>query len=106
MSRPINVIKNLALVGALALGLSAAVANPPAGTLDESFDAKVIEEGSSAMAWPAIINMALAPDGKIYLGGHGFSIDGVYQNELARLHPDGSLDASFRTQPGYDEPEA
>jgi hypothetical protein len=39
--------------------------------------------------------MVLQPDGKILIGGRFGHYNGVARNCLARLHPDGSLDASF-----------
>ena len=39
--------------------------------------------------------IAVQPDGKIYIGGQFTQVNGVNQAYLARLWPDGSLDASF-----------
>ncbi|MBS0657940.1 MAG: delta-60 repeat domain-containing protein [Verrucomicrobia bacterium] len=58
------------------------------GSLDTSFN---------AAAPPGTLVLALLqqPDGRILTGGTFTSINGVPRRGLARLHPDGSLDASF-----------
>ncbi len=40
-------------------------------------------------------NFTLQPDGKILVFGNFQLINGVLKNQIARLNPDGSLDASF-----------
>ena len=93
-------IKKLLVVGVLVMRISAA-ANPNPGTVDETFDAKLTDvEGPPG--WPGVVDIALASDGKIYIGGHAFSANGVHQMGLARLNPDGSLDSSFRAEIGCD----
>ncbi|MET0645946.1 MAG: Calx-beta domain-containing protein [Pyrinomonadaceae bacterium] len=44
--------------------------------------------------------LALLPDGKILIGGGFTSYDGVAVEKLARLNPDGTLDASFNPGAG------
>jgi uncharacterized delta-60 repeat protein len=44
----------------------------------------------------AIVAMAMAPGNKVVLAGTFTSVNGSPVNGLARLNPDGSLDASFR----------
>ena len=91
-------IENLLVVGVLVIS---AAASPHPGTVDETFDAKLTDVGGPP-GWPGIVDIALASDGKIYIGGHAFSANGVHQRGLARLNPDGSLDSSFRAQPSLE----
>jgi uncharacterized delta-60 repeat protein len=63
----------------------------PDGSLDESFNpGQGLEE-----EFAAVFDLALQSDGRVVIGG-GFSIvNGVTCNGIARLNPDGTLDASF-----------
>ena len=58
------------------------------GSLDTSFD-----PGAGASDFVAAL--ALQPDGRVLLGGLFTSFDGVARIRTTRLHPDGSLDASY-----------
>lgn len=58
------------------------------GNLDTTFDV-----GTGANNW--VRSILLQPDGKIIIGGHFTSINGVPRNHIARLHPDGSIDTTF-----------
>ncbi|MBX3733563.1 MAG: hypothetical protein KF791_13325 [Verrucomicrobiae bacterium] len=49
-----------------------------------------------------IFCMGLQDDGKIIIGGLFDSFDGIPRNQIARLHPDGTLDAAFVPAPGLD----
>jgi uncharacterized delta-60 repeat protein len=60
----------------------------PSGLVDASFDPAAGVDGS---VW----NLALQPDGKLLVSGFFNSMNGVPRTNLARLNPDGSLDASF-----------
>jgi uncharacterized delta-60 repeat protein len=40
--------------------------------------------------------LALQPDGKVLIGGYSDSVNGVSRHGIARLNPDGSLDAAFQ----------
>ena len=40
-------------------------------------------------------SVAMQPDGKILIGGPFVGVGGVTRNGIARLHPDGSVDAAF-----------
>lgn len=52
----------------------------------------------------ALVNViALQPDGRILLGGNFGSVDGVSLSRLARLNPEGTVDASFRTGGGAND---
>lgn len=62
----------------------------PNGTLDADFRPDV--------GWNGFVEcLALQRDGKITLGGHFTTINGVSRARVARLNSDGSLDAGFRS---------
>jgi uncharacterized delta-60 repeat protein len=63
----------------------------PNGQVDSSF-----KSGSGANQ--AIYTVAVLPDGKILIGGEFTAFNGVPRSRLARLNPDGSLDASFTVE--------
>lgn len=44
--------------------------------------------------------LAVQPDGRILVGGRFSKVNGAARTNLARLHPDGSLDATFAPQLG------
>jgi len=56
--------------------------------------------GSGADA--AVLAVATQPDGKVLIGGTFSQVDGVPRNLMARLNPDGALDAGF--DPGVTGP--
>lgn len=58
------------------------------GSLDPSFN---LSNGADGDVWELIVQ----PDGKILLGGNFSALNSASRNGLARLNPDGSLDASF-----------
>lgn len=60
----------------------------PDGSLDNSFHPG---EGVSG----SIYDIALQPDGRLIIGGSFLHYDGMRRTNIARLQPDGSLDASF-----------
>ncbi len=61
------------------------------GTLDAEFNS---EAGAAGVTeWPTAIK--LQPDGKILIGGKFKTMNGVPRLRIARLLPDGELDASF-----------
>jgi uncharacterized delta-60 repeat protein len=63
-----------------------------AGTLDVHFNPAVGDPSSAAR----IEAMAVQPDGKVIFGGDYFyTVGGAQHQYLARLNPDGSVDASF-----------
>lgn len=49
-------------------------------------------------------SLAVQPDGSLLLAGAFSAIDGVARNGLARLLPDGTLDADWNPQPGWIAP--
>ena len=63
------------------------------GSIDESFD-----PGTGANSW--VVAIALQPDGKILIGGIFEQVFGVERISIARLNPNGSLDASFNAGSG------
>jgi len=65
----------------------------PDGSLDSSFNPK---KGAN----DTILAIALQPDGKILIGGIFARYNDVPSKHLARLNPDGSLDASFNSENG------
>ncbi len=67
------------------------------GSHDGSFN-----PGSGADAF--IAALALEPGGKLIIGGGFTSFNGIYRYHVARLNPDGSLDAAFNPGLGADAP--
>lgn len=65
------------------------------GSIDASFNRKT---GFSAGTG----RMALQQDGKMIVTGDFQAYNGTFRNSIARLNPDGSLDASFDTGTGFD----
>ena len=63
------------------------------GSQDPSFTAPLITGYDLSPGGPAAV--AIYPDGKILIGGGFRVVDGQIRSSLARLHPNGSLDASF-----------
>jgi uncharacterized delta-60 repeat protein len=66
------------------------------GTSDNSFAPAVQFAGSAT-------NIQLQPDGKIVVGGQFTSIAGASRNRIARLNPDGTIDATFSRQRGPND---
>ncbi len=61
----------------------------PDGTLDNTF------QPSSGGPDGVVYALAIQPDGRILIGGDFSTVNGVNREHLARLNPDGSLDATF-----------
>lgn len=61
------------------------------GTLDASFDTGTGFTGLS----PSINSIKIQDDGKILVGGDFSEFNGTSRNNIARIHPNGSLDNSF-----------
>jgi uncharacterized delta-60 repeat protein len=72
------------------------------GSIDATFTAAIITFSPT----PSYIrSMAMAPDGKIYVGGDFSSIGGVTRHHLARLNSDGTVDTTFTdTNPKFSLP--
>jgi uncharacterized delta-60 repeat protein len=67
------------------------------GTLDLTFDAGELEGQLSLNGDTSHIeDLALLPDGRLHIGGHLNSVQGIPRDGIARLLPDGRLDPSFR----------
>lgn len=63
------------------------------GNLDVSFNANLLSN-------QVIEDVKLQSDGKILIGGFFYDINGTPRQSLARLHPDGSVDAAFNSAMG------
>lgn len=61
------------------------------GTLDPEFNPAA--GGAGVTKWPTA--MELQPDGKVVIGGKFETMNGVARKRIARLMPDGALDAGF-----------
>ena len=66
------------------------------GSLDSTFTL-----GTGANSF--VLTTALQADGKIIVGGDFTTYNGTSRNRVARLNPDGSLDASFTTGTGAND---
>jgi uncharacterized delta-60 repeat protein len=64
------------------------------GSLDDAF-APAVMSGASGSSSPGIHALAVQADGKPVIGGIIVSIDGYTVYDLARLYPDGRLDATW-----------
>ena len=71
----------------------------PDGTLDNTFTCNI----SGSVAAGAVRAIQVQPDGRILIGGDFVLVNGVARNRIARLYPDGSLDASFDPGAGADD---
>ncbi len=72
----------------------------PDGILDTTFNPGLGIDGSNDSEWsgPAIYSMLLDRNGKVVVGGNFTSFDGVPRADIARLHGDTGLPASFVTR--------
>ncbi len=68
------------------------------GSVDSAFDSHGGVSGGNT----DVNDVARQPDGKIIMGGDFASVNGTPANNLARLNPDGSLDATFQYGTGTD----
>jgi uncharacterized delta-60 repeat protein len=60
------------------------------GSVDGTFNCRI-----SGESFLRLDGLAVQPSGKIWIGGRFTNVNGVARLNLARLHPDGSLDPSF-----------
>jgi uncharacterized delta-60 repeat protein len=76
------------------------------GTLDGTFDpgTGVTGTGSGFGASSIVNSLVLQSDGKVLLGGFFATVGGSNRNDIARLNPNGTLDASFQPGSGVDGP--
>ena len=66
------------------------------GTVDPTFDAGELTGVLPAVCcYTHIEDLALLSDGRIYIGGHLYSVQGIPRDGIARLLPDGRLDPAF-----------
>lgn len=63
------------------------------GSLDPSFNSDIISIDSGP--WAHIYTINVLSDGDILVGGEFDKVDGQERNYIAKLNPDGSLDANF-----------
>lgn len=67
------------------------------GTLDVSFNPGTGANGT-------VFTLELQPNGKVVIGGSFTSVNGVSRNRIARLLPNGALDAGFNPGTGANGP--
>lgn len=65
----------------------------PDGSIDTSFNI------GTGIPW-IVTSSALQPDGKIIIGGHFETFNGVSRNKIVRINTDGSLDLTFNPGTG------
>ncbi|HWH68517.1 MAG TPA: hypothetical protein VNT26_03990, partial [Candidatus Sulfotelmatobacter sp.] len=68
----------------------------PDGSLDASFATPQIRD-TSTVGW--VNTLAIDPSGRILIGGHFLSVNGISRQGLARLSADGALDTTFLAGP-------
>jgi len=73
------------------------------GLRDPSF-AAAVALSDVARPFPQLFAMVSAPGDKTILIGRFNEVNGVAQNDLARLNSDGSLDSSFQSGTGFEPP--
>jgi uncharacterized delta-60 repeat protein len=61
------------------------------GSIDVNFNTN----GAGVNVGAFVLDVAVASDGKIYIGGEFNTFNGTARNKLAKLNADGSLDSSF-----------
>jgi uncharacterized delta-60 repeat protein len=66
------------------------------GTLDPTFGARGTTSIAFGTGWGDVATTVIVqPDGKLLVGGYGFTLDGNYRLQLARLTPAGQLDPTY-----------
>lgn len=80
----------------LACAILSANANSQDGSIDNTFNPGAGTNG-------AVLCSVIQPDGKIVIGGDFTSVQGVSRNGVARLNPNGSLDATFNPGSGLED---
>lgn len=73
---------------------------PETGFGGGSFATRVMPTNRSISAYDVVKRIALAPDGKIYLGGYCNQQDNSYRACVTRLNADGSIDVGFNGSSG------
>jgi uncharacterized delta-60 repeat protein len=66
------------------------------GSLDETFLHGMAGVVNETVLEASVGNIVVQTDGKILIDGYFTSVNGVARTNIARLNPDGSLDASFQ----------
>ena len=88
-----GVFATLSPNGAAAVTRNSIARLNPDGTLDQTLtDLNIVAvDGLGSF----VLAIAVQPDGKILIGGHFLKVLGITRNHIARLNPNGTLDASF-----------
>jgi RNA polymerase sigma factor (sigma-70 family) len=73
----------------------------PEGTVDPAF-AATVSLTNVVKPYPQVSAIVSAPGGKTILIGKFNRVNGIEQNDLARLNPDGSLDTTFQNGAGFE----
>lgn len=76
----------------------------PDGTKDTSFNQAVGIDNERTGYGIGIRSVVLQNDGKILVGGEFDTFQGIPQNRLTRLNPDGTVDTSFDVEAGFLAP--
>ena len=72
----------------------------PDGSLDNTFNPGA--GANSSLVYDSVYSVALQLDGKVILAGAFTNVNGTARNRIARLNPNGSVDASFDPGTGAD----
>ena len=95
-TRPRTVLLVAQAIAVLALALPATSLAQRPGSVDTTFDAgEIIGDLPLTYEVSTVEDMALLPDGRLYIGGHINRIQGTSRDAIARLKPDGRLDPTF-----------
>ncbi len=57
--------------------------------------AQSIDDGFNPAAYNGVVSLVVQPDGKLLAGGNFINIGGLARPLLAKINPDGSIDAGF-----------
>lgn len=96
-THPKTVLLVAQAIAVLALALSATSLAQRPGSVDTTFDAgEIIGDLPLSSGVSIVEDLALLPDGRLYIGGHINQIQGTSRDAIARLHPNGRLDPTFQ----------
>src|SRR5690606_32762285 len=94
-----DVVRNLkVLPDGKIMNLAADLVKLDNNLLDNSFH---LQEVTHTGGFPSIEDFLILPDGKIMISGKFDAYNGTTRRDIARLHPDGSLDTSFNPTFNY-----
>jgi len=95
ITRGFTLLELLIVIAIIAMPLRVAQAQP--GSVDLTFDAgELTGDPPQVFSFTVIEDMALLADGRIYIGGHLNSVQGLPRDGIARLLPNGVLDDTFQ----------